>query len=206
MNAANYQAFKDFRKNIDIKQKLKRGSIDRKIFLPHEGITYGKPNRPPTPIKDIINNNYGTLAEMNIRNEYKNFIKKVRSQSNFNVRARFEKTKKMLEEKRKKLFEERKSRIEIGNKYNSISAKIEKAPYKLKMFMDVKSKVAENLKMFKSYRPYQKKIKIARNINDALKDSANTNIDDMINKVQDDIKQQQQKEEEKKQFDTLPAI
>ena len=123
MNAANYQAFKDFRKNIDIKQKLKRGSIDRKIFLPHEGFTYGKPNRPPTPIKDIINNNYGTLAEMNIRNEYKNFIKKVRSQSNFNVRARFEKTKKMLEEKRKKLFEERKSRIEIGNKYNSISAK-----------------------------------------------------------------------------------
>ena len=94
MNAANYHAFKDFRKNIDIKQKIKRGSLDRKIYLPHEGFTYGKPNRPPTPIKDIINNNYGTLAEMNIRNEYKNFIKKVRSQSNFNVRARFEKTKK----------------------------------------------------------------------------------------------------------------
>jgi len=204
MNAANYQAFKDFRKNIDIKQKLKRGSLDRKIYLPHEGFTYGKPNRPPTPIKDIINNNYGTLAEMNIRNEYKNFIKKIKSQSNFNIRARFEKTKKMLEERRKKLFEERKSRIEIGNKYNSVSAKIEKPLYKLKMFMDVKSKVAENLKMFKSYRPYQKKIKIPRNINNGLKESANTNIDDMINKVQEDIKQQ--KEEEKKQIDTLPAI
>ena len=204
MNAANYQAFKDFRKNIDIKQKLKRGSLDRKIYLPHEGFTYGKPNRPPTPIKDIINNNYGTLAEMNIRNEYKNFIKKIKSQSNLNIRARFEKTKKMLEERRKKLFEERKSRIEIGNKYNSVSAKIEKPLYKLKMFMDVKSKVAENLKMFKSYRPYQKKIKIPRNINNGLKESANTNIDDMINKVQEDIKQQ--KEEEKKQIDTLPAI
>ena len=70
------------------------------------------------------------------------------------------------------------------------------------MFMDVKSKVAQNLKMFKSYRPIKKKIQ--RNINGSLKEITNTNIDDMINKVQEDIKQQ--KEDEKKQFDTLPAV
>ena len=69
MNAANYQAFKDFRKHVDIKQKLKRGSLNRKIYLPEEGFAYGLPNRPPTPIKDIINNNYGNLAEIKIKNE-----------------------------------------------------------------------------------------------------------------------------------------
>ena len=79
MNAANYHSFKDFRKNIDIKQKLKRGKLDRKIILPKEGFTYGKPNRPPTPIKDIINNNYGNLAEISIRDEYKNFINLITS-------------------------------------------------------------------------------------------------------------------------------
>ena len=46
MNAANYKAIKDFRKGIDIKQKIKVGSKDRKIILPPDDFTYGMPNRP----------------------------------------------------------------------------------------------------------------------------------------------------------------
>ena len=82
MNAANYKAIKDFRKSIDIKQKVKQGSKDRKIILPPEDFVYGMPNRPPTPIKEVINNDYGNRAEAIIRNEYKKIIRQ-KSHANF---------------------------------------------------------------------------------------------------------------------------
>lgn len=204
MNAANFHAFKDFRKNIDIKQKLKRGCLNRKFYLPEEGFTYGKPNRPPTPIKDIINNNYGNRAEIIIRNEYKNFIKKMRSHSNFNVNKRFEITKKMIEARRKKISEDLQKNKEMGDKSGAKTAKVDKPLYKLKMFMDVGSKVAEAIKMFKSYRPFKKKIiKADKIINKSTKDINNTKIDDVINNAHGEIKLT---EEQKNKYDTLPAI
>ena len=62
MNAANFKAIKDFRKNIDIKQKKKNRSKDKAIHLPPVDFVYGKPNRPPTPIKEVINYDYGNRA------------------------------------------------------------------------------------------------------------------------------------------------
>ena len=206
MNAANYQAFRDFRKNVDIKQKIKHGCIDRRIHLPKEDFTYGKPNRPPTPIKDIINNNYGNMAEISIRNEYKNFLKKIRSQSNISINRKLAQMRKMLEEKRKKMQEDRNERkgLGMGDKPEFNTIKLEKPLYKLKMFQDVESKVAEGLKLFKSYRPPKKKIKIDKRNNKSAvyNESSNINIDKIINKEEE----MKQKIEEKKKFETLPIL
>ena len=166
MNAANYKSFKDFRKNVDIKQKIKRGNIDRNIYLPPEGFTYGKANRPITPIKDVINNNYGNRAEILIRNEYKNFLKN-KSFSCSNMRRVFLANKKRLEEKKNEI-------IKKDNEF------IKKPLYKLKMFMDVGSKVTESLKMFKSYRPLRKTLlkSINKQKEDIKAKENNININD----------------------------
>ena len=57
--------------------------------------------------------------------------------------------------------------------------KNEKPLYKLKMFQDVGSKVAEEVKLFKTYHPYKKRKK-----ND-------DGVDYLINKVQGEIQQNQ---------------
>ena len=163
--------------------------------MPKEGFTYGKPNRPPTPIKDIINNNYGNLAEISIRDEYRNFIRKIRSHSNLNINNKLNNMRKTMEAKMKKI-EEQKNKNELNDKPGgNISAKNKIEHYKLKMFMDVKSKVAESIKMFKSYRPMKKKIKEKAKINNL------SSIDNMINKLEDEAKQK-----ELKLSETLPAI
>ena len=53
----------------------------------------------------------------------------------------------------------------------------EKPLYKLKMFQDVGSKVAEEVKLFKTYHPYRKKQKV------------DDGVDYLINKVQGEIEQ-----------------
>ena len=103
-----------------------------------------------------------------------------------------------MEAKVKKI-EEQKNKNEPSDKSSgSISAKNKIEQYKLKMFMDVKSKVAESIKMFKSYRPMKKKIKASDKIN---KINNLSSIDNMINKLEEEAKQK-----ELKQSETLPAI
>ena len=63
MNATNFGTNKDFRRTVDIRQKVRHGKIERKIYLPPEDFAYGLPNRPPTPFKDVIYNAYGNRAE-----------------------------------------------------------------------------------------------------------------------------------------------
>ena len=75
MNATNFATNKDFRKTVDIRQKVRQGKIEKKIYLPPEDFAYGLPNRPPTPFKDVIYNAYGNRAEDIIRNEYDNYIR-----------------------------------------------------------------------------------------------------------------------------------
>ncbi len=59
MNATTFATNKDFRRTIDIRQKMRHGGRERKIILPREDFVYGLPNRPPTPFKDVIYNSYG---------------------------------------------------------------------------------------------------------------------------------------------------
>jgi hypothetical protein len=113
-----------------------------------------------------------------------------------NLNSRYNQMRKTLEAKKKKI-EEKKDKNKLANKscINNDKNKIEL--YKLKMFMDVKSKVAESIKMFKSYRP-KRKIKVE------VKNNNLSQIDNMINKLEEEAKVKN--EESKQKSETLPAI
>ena len=64
MKATNPRAQTAFRKTFN--NKLPRFTQDvkeRPIFLPEEEHPYGRPNRPSTPVGDVISNYYGGIAE-----------------------------------------------------------------------------------------------------------------------------------------------
>ncbi len=185
MNATNFGTNKDFRKTVDIRQKMRHGKIEKKIYLPPEDFAYGLPNRPSTPFKDVIYNAYGNRAEDVIRNEYDCYIRE-RSVKNMRppkVVPRYINPK--VEELKRKEMEKKAGSL---NGYDPLDVpldmlqqtkKNEKPLYKLKMFQDVGSKVAEEVKLFKTYHPYKKKKK-----ND-------DGVDYLINKVQGEIQQNQ---------------
>ncbi len=68
---------KDFRRTVDIKKVLLRGNNQRRIFLPSEEFTYGKRNRTPTPIKQVVGYEYARNAENDIRTEYNSIMLEV---------------------------------------------------------------------------------------------------------------------------------
>ena len=138
MNATTYGAHKDFRKHIDIKKKMKHGTKDKRITLPPEDFAYGMRNRTPTPVKDVINNAYGNRAEEVIGMEYQMFMKEKQA---FNKLAA--KTTSHFD----KLLQTRKMACNVE----------EKPLYKMKMFKDIPSKVAEGVKNFKTYKPMKQK-------------------------------------------------
>ena len=163
MNATNFGTNKDFRKTVDIRQKMRHGKIEKKIYLPPEEFAYGLPNRPPTPFKDVIYNAYGNRAEDVIRNEYDCYIRErsVKNKRPPKVIPRYINPK--VEELKKREMEKKAGSLN----YDPLDApldmyqtqKNEKDLYKLKMFQDVGSKVAEEVKLFKTYHPYRKRKK-----------------------------------------------
>ena len=181
MNATNFGTNKDFRKTVDIRQKVRHGKIERKIYLPPEDFAYGLPNRPPTPFKDVIYNAYGNRAEDIIRNEYGNYIRE-RSVKNMRppevitryINPKAEEYKKRDLEKKAGGLTSYNTGFDMEDPYQT---KNEKPLYKLKMFQDVGSKVAEEVKLFKTYHPYKKKKKV------------DDGVDYLINKVQGEIEQ-----------------
>ncbi len=180
MNATNFATNKDFRKTVDIRQKMRKGGKEKRIYLPDEDFAYGLPNRTPTPIKDVLYNTYGNRAEDMIRNEYQAFIneRNIKYSRPPKVVPRFISPK--VEEMRKKEEEKKANNLDSYDPY-AVEAplKDDKPLYKLKMFQDVGSKVAEGIKQFKTYHPY-KKTKTQK-IDDG--------IDHLINKVQGEIEQ-----------------
>ena len=74
MNATNFATNKDFRQTVDIRQRIPKGKKTFNIKLPPSDFAYGVPNRTPTPIKDVINGEYGNRAENHILREYGNYI------------------------------------------------------------------------------------------------------------------------------------
>ena len=176
MNATNFGTNKDFRKTVDIRQKVRQGKIERKIYLPPEDFAYGLPNRPPTPFKDVIYNAYGNRAEDIIRNEYDNYIRErsVKNSRPPEVITRY-KNPKAEEYKIRELERKTGGLTGYDNMDNIYGTKNEKPLYKLKMFQDVGSKVAEEVKLFKTYHPWKKKKKV------------DDGVDYLINKVQGEI-------------------
>jgi hypothetical protein len=179
MNATNFGTNKDFRKTVDIRQKVRHGKIERKIYLPPEEFAYGLPNRPPTPFKDVIYNAYGNRAEDIIRNEYGNYIRErsVKNNRPPEVITRYKNPK--AEEYKLRDLEKKNGGLTNYNGFGETTYgnKNEKPLYKLKMFQDVGSKVAEEVKLFKTYHPYRKKKKV------------DDGVDYLINKVQGEIEQ-----------------
>ena len=45
-------------------------ALNKSIRLPEESFTYGKPLRPSTPIKDVVSNFYGDMAEQEMLTRY----------------------------------------------------------------------------------------------------------------------------------------
>ena len=64
----NYQ----FRKTHDARIPFGLSALkQRGLSLPHESHTFGKKNRPQTPVKGIILNSYGETAREDIQEKYK---------------------------------------------------------------------------------------------------------------------------------------
>ena len=66
--------FKQFRKEHDVRIPFGVSALkshNRGISLPNEGFTYGRANRPQTPIMGIIGNNFGEAAGANLQDRYR---------------------------------------------------------------------------------------------------------------------------------------
>ena len=178
MNATNFATNKDFRKTVDIRQKIRIGHKGKKIYLPDENFTYGLPNRPSTPIKDVLSNAYGNREENIIRKEYGRYIreKSARVYGAPKVEVRYYNPQ--IEEMKKK--EEQKKRFNL----NGYVIKDEQPMYKMKMFKGIPSKVSQGIRQFKTFYP--------KNGNKMrLEDDG---VDRMINKVEGELGEDQQNE------------
>ena len=56
---------------------MPKGHNQRRIYLPNEEFIYGKRNRTPTPIKDIVSYDYANTAEGEKHREYQEVIHQV---------------------------------------------------------------------------------------------------------------------------------
>ena len=183
MNATNFYTSKDYRSMIDIRRKPIEGKLNREIKLPPDDFAYGIQNRPSTPIKQVVNNDFGNKAEFLIKKEYNKFIKE-RSKilkGPPKIICRYINPK--VFELREKEEEERKEKEREKNFDDSFNENVEKEPplWKMKMFRDVGSKVAEDVKKFKTYKPWKKD---------------EFGLDKMIKNVQEEIKKNEQKKNE----------
>jgi hypothetical protein len=50
--------------------RLEHRFPDDRVFLPEEAHSYGRPNRPSTPVGDVISNYYGDIANKQITQKY----------------------------------------------------------------------------------------------------------------------------------------
>lgn len=162
MNANNFSTNKDFREHIDIKQKIKVGTKDHQINLPPKDFAYGMHNRAPTPVKEVINFEYGNIAENTIIKDYQTYLKQ-RKKFSHSVT----KTTKHYQQLIKSKNEEKKVK--------------EKELYKMKMFQNVGSKVTEQVKQFKTNNH---KLKPSNSLV-----TNKSSIDIMIDKMQKEIKE-----------------
>ncbi len=66
--ATNAHTQYSFRQNIDV--RLKEPTKDKGIYLPEEEFTYGRANRPSTPMKAVVSGFYGDVAEQQTLSRY----------------------------------------------------------------------------------------------------------------------------------------
>lgn len=169
MNATTHATNKDFRHNVWIEKKLPQGHKGKEIRLPPPDFAYGVPNRTPTPIKDVINHAYGNAAEALLNEEYKEFIKE---------RSKKDKLEAKTTNHWRRVMSAKVDRRNVR----------EKPLYKMKMFKNTKSKVAEGVKNFKKFEGENTKFNYHAKHNNKKKDY-DDGIDALIDKVENEIKQ-----------------
>ena len=188
MGATGHTSNKDFRKNVDIRKKMKQGGKQKNLVLPEEDFAYGLANPPHEDIADIIYNTYGNRAEEMIKKDYEDFIaEKSKIFRRPKVVPRFISPK--VEEMKKKEEERKANMLDAPIEEENVdeqNKEPEKPLYKLKMFQNVGSKVTEGIKKFKTYKPF----KVKHNI-----EEENNGINKIINDVQEDVKQREQVEQ-----------
>ena len=174
VNATSPKANKDFRRSIDIREKVKHGRLNKSVKLPPENFAYGIPVRPSTPIKDVVNNIFGNRAEAMIRRDYDNFIKEKEKFKKGPPKVVPRYINPLVYELKAKEEEERKNKEELEKEVvDPLDEEVEPEPplWKMRMFRDVGSKVAEGIKKFKTYEQYKK----------------NDGLDNLIKSVQHEI-------------------
>ena len=190
MGATGYTSNKEFRKTVDIRKKLKVGGAHKQIVLPNEDFTYGLPYPKNENIADLIYNTYGNRAEDQIKKDYEAFIaEKSKVFRRPKVVPRF--ISPLVEEMKKKEEERKANSLDAPiEEEENLEEEGEKEPekplYKLKMFQNVGSKVAEGIKQFKTYKPFNVKKPV---------EEENNGINKIINDVQEDLKQKEQVEQ-----------
>ena len=190
MNANTHSTSKEFRKNIDIRQKVHHGGKAKKIVLPPEDFVYGLPtNTTGLNVKDLITYTYGNRAEDLIKKEYEDFMreKTLVCSKPPKVVPRFISPK--VEEMKKKEEERKANNLDYVPTEEELEEQKkeeenQKPLYKLKMFQNVGSRVAESIKQFKTFKQYKLK-----------KPEQDNGIEKIINKVQDEIKEQEKIEQ-----------
>ena len=184
IGATGHTTNKEFRKTVDIRKKMKQGAIQKNIVLPDHDFAYGLPYPPRENIADLIYNTYGNRAEDQIKKEYEEFIaEKSKVYRRPKVVPRFISPK--VEEMKKKEEERKANSLDAPIEEESLeeeNKEPEKPLYKLKMFQNVGSKVAEGIKKFKTYKPYRLKTDV---------EEENNRMNQIINDVQEDVKQKE---------------
>ena len=166
----------------NIRQKIKIGHKPQKILYPNNSCVYGLPTAKQEGIKDLINNTYGNKAEEILKKNYENFIRKKRKVTKIGkVIPRFISPK--VEEMKKK-EEERKANL-LDNPLEYFDKKDGKPLYKLKMFRNIGSKVAQDIRQFRTFKPIMSKK------DNKSQEFNNNNINKIINKVKSEVEQKE---------------
>ena len=165
---------------------MKQGEKPKKPELPPEDFVYGIHSPPHENFSDIINNTYGNRAEELIQKKYENFIaKKTKIYKRPKVVPRFISPK--VEEMKKKEEERKAKMLDEPLDEEKENEEQKKPLYKLKMFLNVGSKVAESIKQFKTYKPFK--------VKNSFKEEENNGINKIINDVQEEVKQKEEVEQ-----------
>ena len=181
---------KELRKQLDgIRKKVKKGQKHPKIDLPSKERIYGLASPKHEDIADLIYNTYGNKAEEDLKKNYEAFIaEKSKVYHRPKVVPRFISPK--VEEMKKK--EEERKANDLDAIFEEEKKEPEKPLYKLKMFMNVGSKVTEGLKKFKTYKPF---------VHEHEKKEKKIEEEETgINKVIDEVKKDVEKKEEIEQI------
>ena len=181
---------KELRKKLgNIRKKVKQGHKPQKLNIPNTDRVYGLPSPKHEDIADIIYNTYGNKAEEDLKKSYEAFIsEKSKVYHRPKVVPRFISPK--VEEMKKK--EEERKANDLDAIFEEEKKEPEKPLYKLKMFMNVGSKVTEGLKKFKTYKPF---------VHEHEKKEKKIEEEETgINKVIDEVKKDVEKKEEIEQI------